>query len=276
MKLFNNIGVMQGRLLPKYKGRYQAHPLGYWQKEFSIANSFSLSHIEFIFDYNDYLLNPLMSENGLKEILDLSNKYNVKVKSVCADFFMELPIHSDDDVSAQKSVKVLKKIISACGILNISDIVLPCVDQSSLKTNKQKLNLAKRLESVYDQLEKHNINIALETDLSPKDFSELLKSFSHDKITVNYDTGNSASLGYNPIEEFEYYGDKISDIHIKDRLLNGGSVILGEGSTNFEECFNLMKSIEFNGPLIMQVYRDDEGLDVFERQLNWLKENFNK
>ena len=229
---------MQGRLLPKYKGRYQAHPLGYWQKEFSIANSFSLSNIEFIFDYNDYQLNPLMSENGLKEILDRSNKYNVKVKSVCADFFMELPLHLEENSSVKKSIQVLKKLISACGILNISDIVLPCVDQSSLKTNKQKFNLAKSLEYVYDDIEKHNINIALETDLNPKDFSELLKSFSHNKITVNYDIGNSASLGYNPNEEFEYYGNKITDIHIKDRLLNGGSVILGKGSANFEECFN--------------------------------------
>ena len=27
------IGIMQGRLLPKYQGRYQAHPLGYWKNE---------------------------------------------------------------------------------------------------------------------------------------------------------------------------------------------------------------------------------------------------
>ena len=36
----NKIGVMQGRLLPKHQGRYQAHPLGYWQKEFEIASIF--------------------------------------------------------------------------------------------------------------------------------------------------------------------------------------------------------------------------------------------
>ena len=30
-------GIMQGRLLPKYKNRYQAHPFGYWEDEFWIA-----------------------------------------------------------------------------------------------------------------------------------------------------------------------------------------------------------------------------------------------
>lgn len=41
----NNIGVMQGRLLPKYQGRYQAHPVGYWQDEFEIANEIGLDCI---------------------------------------------------------------------------------------------------------------------------------------------------------------------------------------------------------------------------------------
>ena len=53
-KMINNlkIGVMQGRLLPKYKGRYQAHPVGYWQEEFKIASLYNLYCIEFILDYN--------------------------------------------------------------------------------------------------------------------------------------------------------------------------------------------------------------------------------
>ena len=28
---------MQGRLLPKYQGHYQAHPVGYWEDEFTVA-----------------------------------------------------------------------------------------------------------------------------------------------------------------------------------------------------------------------------------------------
>ena len=36
MNVLKSIG-MQGRLLPKYKGKYQAHPKGYWQNEFKIA-----------------------------------------------------------------------------------------------------------------------------------------------------------------------------------------------------------------------------------------------
>ena len=58
--MFKNIGIMQGRLLPKFMNRYQAHPLGYWKDEFIIAKEIGLSYIEFILDHNDYEKNHLM------------------------------------------------------------------------------------------------------------------------------------------------------------------------------------------------------------------------
>ena len=60
----NPIGVMQGRLMPKYLGRYQAHPIGYWQEEFQKAAELELDCIEFILDYNDADQNPLMTLGG--------------------------------------------------------------------------------------------------------------------------------------------------------------------------------------------------------------------
>jgi sugar phosphate isomerase/epimerase len=67
------------------------------------------------------------------------------------------------------------------------------------------------------------------------------------------------------------YGDKISDIHIKDRVLGGGSVELGKGNANFISFFEVLSSIDFNGPIVMQVYRDDEGIEIFKKQFNWFK-----
>ena len=45
------VGIMQGRLLPKYQGRYQAHPKGYWQEEFDLASEAGLDLTEFIIDF---------------------------------------------------------------------------------------------------------------------------------------------------------------------------------------------------------------------------------
>ena len=76
---------------------------------------------------------------------------------------------------------------------------------------------------------------------------------------MNYDIGNSASLGFRPKEEFAAYGDKITDVHIKDRKNGGGSVPLGTGDADLNGVMSLLKLENYHGPLIMQVYRDNEG-----------------
>jgi sugar phosphate isomerase/epimerase len=270
--MIESIGIMQGRLLPKFQGRYQAHPVGYWQKEFEIAKNLDLGLIEFILDFNNFEINPLMTMQGLREIKALVDHTGVTVKSVCADYFMEAPLHSENLVIGEKSSLVLKQLIRNGAILGITDIVIPCVEQASLKNIEDQVRLVNKLTPLLDEAEKYNINLALETDLGPKPFLELLNMFDSERIKVNYDTGNSASLGYDSLEEFACYGDKISDIHIKDRQLGGGSVPLGSGDTDFNSFFTALSKIDYKGIFIMQVYRDDEGVDIFKRQFNWFKD----
>ena len=273
--MLKEIGIMQGRLLPKFKGRYQAHPLGYWKDEFLMAKNLGLNCIEFILDYNDFQQNPLIFESGINEIINRIQTTNVTVKSICADYFMEAPLHSSNKAIAKKSVDILNKLIINADKIGVTDIVIPCVDQSSLITEMDKKRLIINLKTSIELATKYNINLALETDLPPKKFSDLLNEFNSNIITVNYDIGNSASLGYDISEEFKSYGNRISDIHIKDRELGGGSVLLGTGAANFTLFFETLSTINFNGPIIMQAFRDKEGVEVFKKQFNWFKKKYN-
>jgi len=267
------LGVMQGRLLPKYQGRYQAHPVGYWQDEFKIAADLQLECIEFILDYNDSDKNPLLSEIGIEEVALLIENSGVSVQTVCADYFMEAPLHSLDDDVASKSIATLQKLIELTGELGVTDIVIPCVDQSSLKSKQSINKFVEQLNRVIEVAEDKKINLSLETDLAPYPFIELLDQFDTKNVTVNYDIGNSAALGYDPVEEIKLYGDRITDIHIKDRELNGGSVILGTGHADFDVFFKELLKLDYHGPFIMQAYRDDEGVDIFKSQLQWIKKH---
>jgi L-ribulose-5-phosphate 3-epimerase len=268
--MHNKLGVMQGRLLKKYQGRYQAHPLGYWDSEFSNARDLGLDCIEFILDFNDSELNPLLSDNGTSEILQVVEKTGVNVITICADYFMEAPLHSEDSEVALLSQKILQKLLDTGYKLGITDIVLPCVDQSSLVGQKVINRFVENLYPLLDIAEKKNINLSLETDLSPHAFGELLNRFDSNRLSVNYDIGNSASLGFDPIEELNVYGHKITDIHIKDRVLNGGPIELGKGAADFKTIFKKLKEIDYKGPFIMQAYRDEEGIEIFKKQLKWV------
>ena len=68
------------------------------------------------------------------------------------------------------------------------------------------------------------------------------------------------------------YGNRITDIHIKDRILGGGPVMLGEGNADFVKFFSKLEKFNYRGPFIMQAYRDDEGVEVFKKQLGLIKE----
>jgi len=266
----NKLGVMQGRLLPKYQGRYQAFPVGSWQNEFKIAKKCGLDLIEFILDFNDSEKNPLLHPGGLEKIINITNDSGVSVKTICADYFMEAPLHSNNNKVAEESYQVLEKLIATAKILKITDIVIPCVDQSSLKTKETVSRFVKLIKRIIPTIEKEDINLSLEADLAPKPFIELLDKLNSKKITINYDIGNSAALGFNFYEELAAYGDRITDIHIKDRILGGGPVRLGSGNADFINFFNELKKFNYKGPFIMQAYRDDEGIEIFKKQLKYI------
>ena len=265
------IGVMQGRLLPKIDGRYQAHPVDKWQDEFLIASDLGLSFIEFILDFDHFESNPLMSSDRCAQIFDLSQKTGVLVKTVCADYFMEAPLHSRNKNTASTSRKVLEILIFNASKIGVTDIVLPLVDQSSVSEPELRKRFVETFKPIVTMLNDANINICLETDLPPVEFAELIANLDSNKITVNYDIGNSASLGYSPADEFLMYGTRISDVHIKDRIFGGLSVPLGDGDADFHAVLRGLAQVNYTGPLIMQAYRDELGIDIFTKQLDWLR-----
>jgi len=199
----------------------------------------------------------LLSENGKSEILEQVAATGVQVKTICADYFMEAPLHSADIQVAAKSLSVLKRLLVRAAEVGGTDVVIPCVDHASLRDSQMVDNFVNAVKPLLGMLDELNINLSLETDLNPSDFTALLQRFDSPRITVNYDTGNSAALGYDPVEELAAYGDKITDIHIKDRVLGGGSVVLGTGSTEFERFFEKLK--ELTGLEVPEKYKGSRG-----------------
>jgi hexulose-6-phosphate isomerase len=112
------------------------------------------------------------------------------------------------------------------------------------------------------------IEIHLETDLAPLEFKRLLGLLPADVFKVNYDTGNSASLGHSPADEFAAYGDRVGSVHIKDRRLAGGTVPLGLGSVDFVAVFRALARASYAGEYVLQVARGASGDEV-----QWAAEN---
>ncbi len=267
----NLLGVMQGRLLPKYKNYYQTHPVGKWKDEFNLASSIGLDCIEFIFDHVEFKKNPLFYENGYVEIQDIIRDTRVLVKSICADYFMKFHFHSTDKEIVMHNIIILENLVKVAQKISISDIIIPLVDSSSIKSNINLKRFIDTINALENKIDFRSVNLCLETDLPPLEFNNLLERIKIENVTVNYDSGNSASLGYDINEEFAAYGNKITDIHIKDRIRNGNSVLLGSGSVDFNLLIENIKKYNYCGPLIFQAFRDEEGYKIFKKQFEWFK-----
>ena len=83
-------------------------------------------------------------------------------------------------------------------------------------------------------------------------------------------SGNSASLGYDVEKEWNMYGHRIVNVHIKDRVLKGSSVPLGEGSTNFDTLAKMLSKFNYRGNVVLQVARGESGKEV-----EWYHKNRN-
>lgn len=270
------IGFMQGRLVEKYNGRYQAFHPSLWDKEFKIASRLGLKSIEIIADYENEDLNPIFhNESSLNNLNSISKDTGVKIFSVCADYFMKYQLINKSDFTVnKKSFDVMKKLINNCAYMGINSIVIPLVDESSIKNFWTNNELTESFKKIIQLFEEFEIEASFELDLPPKDILTFIKNIESDNAKINYDIGNSASLGFNIHEELSTYGHLINDIHLKDRVLNGGPVFFGTGKADFHALFDYIYETEFTGPIIMQSYRDNKGIDIFIDQLNWIKEGY--
>lgn len=266
VSLGRSFGVMQGRLSPQSPRGYQTFPSQTWAQEFEIASKMGFEHIEWVVETFDIHHNPLIENpESIREQIEI---HGVRVISACADFLMDSPLDSENT----DSWKLLNRLLRNAQDLDIEVVVIPCVDSSSLLDTRNLRRLEQSLSQIIDTAERRNVVLALETDLPPQEFGELLAKFDTPFLSVNYDSGNSASLGYSFEEEMGTYGHRISDFHLKDRVLGGTSVALGAGSVNFSQVFSYLSPLSFGGIVTMQAMRDNLGVPATEQQLEWIQE----
>ena len=256
------IGIMQGRLVPPEQGRFQSFPAQRWRDEFALAREAGLDCIEWIYEEPNEHANPLRTDEGAAEVRRLSAVSGVKVRSICADYYMTRRLitargDADPDVLAH-----LRWLIGRARLLDIAYVVLPFVDASSLPTLAERAALPAAMAEVLATAASARVELHLETDFSPAELATVLRLINSPWVKANYDMGNSASLGFDAAEELTLLAPWLGSVHIKDRVRGGGTVPLGTGNTDFPVCFDKIQKAGFDRWLILQAARGPEGGEV--------------
>lgn len=249
------ISIMQGRLVPPVEGRFQSFPRGLWEREFDLAASAGFDAIEWIYDEFAADVNPLATDTGIERVHEHVGRTGVKIRSVCADYFMDRPFVHVDQSEWRRRVESLVWLLERCRQVGAGRVVLPFVDASRIVDETDFKRVITTLSATLPDAERLGMELHLETDLSPAHFARLLAELDHPNVRVNFDSGNSASLGYDVREEFASYGERIGSVHIKDRVRGGGTTPLGKGNTDFDALFQCLEAIHYAGDFVLQVAR---------------------
>jgi L-ribulose-5-phosphate 3-epimerase len=271
MKLeLNKLGFMQGRLSPLQFNKVQAFPWEHWKEEFQLATTLNLNLIEWTIDNYRFEVNPLFTKH--QEIRELQARHQVQIPSITDDEFMENPPWV---IGKDLCIGRLRRIIDSMPNTGIGILVVPLVDNSSIKLSSefQKIVIA-LFKEIHPLLKENNLRVAFELDLAPKAVIDFLDSLDESTFGINYDIGNSASLGFSPDQEIQAYGARILNVHIKDRKFGGPTVPLGDGAADFKKVFELLATCNYEGNLIFQTARavDENHLGVMSKYIKFTEQ----
>jgi len=258
--MIEKIGFMQGRLSPIVNGKIQAFPWHTWQQEIKVAKNIDINIMEWTLDQECLYDNPLMTESGQTEIMSICNQYAFSIPSLTGDCFMQAPFWKASNNDQCDRLKCdFKAIAESCGKIGIEFIVVPLVDGGCLENAQQENSLVEFLLEEENRFREIDVRVIFESDFHPLELKRFISRLPFGTFGINYDTGNSASLGLNPFEEFEAFGDRILNVHLKDRILGGASVPIGQGNVDFNNVFSLLESCHYDANYILQTARARDG-----------------
>lgn len=255
------IGFMQGRFTPMVAGRIQAFPWDHWRREFALAQQHGFSIMEWTLDQDRLDENPLMIPAGREEIRMLERRHGLRIPSLTGDCFMQAPFYKREG-ARRSHPSDLRRILDASAELGIRYVIIPLVDDGRIETEEEEAILRETLMALEPHLITKNISILFESDFPPERLARFISDFPAEAFGINYDIGNSASRGFDFREEFAAYGDRILNVHIKDRLRGGTTVPLGEGAADLAGVVRELQKRDYAGGWILQAARAPKGDDA--------------
>lgn len=259
MNYSERVGFMQGRLSPLVKGRIQAFPASCWQEEFSTAQKNDFKLMEWTLDQEGLYENPLLTLAGQGEICELRKSHGIAISSLTGDCFMQSPFWKAQGSEYEARLQDFRAVARACSAVGIGMIVVPLVDNGRLDNREQEDLLVDTLQNESAFLATLDVKVVFESDFSPAELARFMLRLDPTRFGVNYDIGNSAGLGMDPVKEISAYGERILNVHIKDRVLGGTTVALGTGNAKFDQVFTALARAGYRGTYILQTARAADG-----------------
>ena len=204
-----------------------------------------------------------------EQILELSNKYGVKVASVASGVYWANALGDESIESRELARLALTKMIQITSWLGAKTLltipgavdVFFIPDRAAVSYDKVWERAVDGLRTVLPLAEQLDVRLGIENVwnkflLSPLEMARFIDQFNSPNIGAYVDVANILPYGY-PEQWLQILGKRVVGIHFKDfRRAVGtieGFVDLLEGDVNWPAVMAAIRDIDYQGPLVAEM-----------------------
>lgn len=237
---------------------------------FSKAGRLGFQGIEFGIGL-DYREDPLWTGVGelRQEMKEAAKATGIEAASICLHLlnYREHSPASDMSEHRETAHEIIRKTIEACVYIGASVILVPFFGTASPRSEDQIQRLMDEMKRLSSIAEDKGVCLGLETSLNATDVLRIIEGVGSDYVQVYFDTGNTAGIGYDMVQEIEALGKHIVQTHIKDSP--GGT--LGGGQIDFRSAIRAFRKVGFGGYLMLETPSRGESATAAGENLGYIK-----
>lgn len=235
---------------------------------FTKARELGFDGVELCLGKN-YREHPLFSEEGIERIHALSEAAGVGVSSFSPGVFCSYTYTHPDGAVRVEGMRMVNHLSRVAPQFGVKVILVPFFGEGAIRDVSDP-RLIDGLRRTGEVAAKYGVTLGVESTLNAEDHLTLLDAVGLESVGVYYDMGNATHYGYDSPTEIRTLGKRICQIHMKDL----GGKHLGEGGVDFQAVGDAIRSIGYDGWLVLETPTGEDPDVGNKRNLHYTKELF--
>jgi len=239
-----------------------------WQEKLAFAKNAGFDFIEMSIDESDKRIARLdWSKKQRQKLVNYYQINGLRIPSICLSAHRRFPFGSHDPMKRKKADEIMEKAIELAFDIGVRVVQLAGYDvyyeQSDDETLKYYLlGMRKALKIA----QRYQVMLAIETMDHPflnsiRKIIDIKHQLHSPWLAVYPDVGNLSAWGNDIEREFTLGAQDIVAVHLKDTLSVSSEhagvfkgVPFKKGCVDFPLCFKILKSIDYSGPFLIEMW----------------------
>lgn len=202
------------------------------------------------------------STDFAKELLKIKNEYGMKVASIhpFSSFSETHMLFSEYKRRFDDGLDFYKRCSETAAVLGAKVLV---IHGSKFPAKINDDGYFERFGKLVEAGREYGITVCQENVHShfseSPEFLKKMRAYLKDDFRMVFDVKQAVRSGYNPLEFAEEFKNEIAHVHLSDHIPGLDCLPPGTGKFAFKKLFDIMKSVNYSGDYVIELYRSNYG-----------------